>query len=152
MRKHSRSLLTLLLTNSFEMSKVETYGARTIGAACMDVIGAASILLEVYAQIFRIVASFLDQDLSGNLRWNSFSFSTFAFIMMTSDRLSAMRGRLSASRARVGSSLAGKSLFNSRDHQADDTLEKKYKVRGPLQCNAHYNEVCDTIVAGETRM
>ena len=45
------------------MSEVETYGARTIGADCMDVIGAASILLEVYAQIFRIVASFLDQDL-----------------------------------------------------------------------------------------
>ena len=41
-----------------------------------------------------------------------FSFSTFAFIMTTSDKLSAMRGRLSASRARAGSSLAGKSLFN----------------------------------------
>ena len=39
------------------MSKVETYGARTIGADCMDVIGAASILIEVYAQIFRIVVS-----------------------------------------------------------------------------------------------
>ena len=105
------------------MSEVETYGARTIGADCMDVIGAASILLEVYAQIFRIVASFLDQDLSGNLRWNSFSFSTFAFIMTTSDKLSAMRGRLSASRARAGSSLAGKSLFNSGGYNNNHKLQ-----------------------------
>ena len=37
-----------------------------------------------------------------------------------------------------------------KGHQAD-TLEKKYKVRGPLQRIAHYNEVCNTI-AGETRM
>ena len=37
-----------------------------------------------------------------------------------------------------------------KGHQAD-TLEKKYKVRGPLPRVAHYNEVCDTI-AGETRM
>ena len=38
---------------------------------------------------------------------------------------------------------------HAKGHQAD-TLEKKHKVRGPLQRNAHYNEVCDSI-AGETR-
>lgn len=57
----------MLLHNSFEMSEVETSRAHTIGAKYMDVIGAASILPEVYAQTFRIVVSCLDhQDLSGN--------------------------------------------------------------------------------------
>lgn len=43
--------------------------------------------------------------------------------MTTSDRLSAMRGRLSASRARAGSSLAGKSLFNSGGYNNNHKLQ-----------------------------
>ena len=37
-----------------------------------------------------------------------------------------------------------------KGHQAD-TLQEQYGMRGPLQREAHYNEVCDTI-AGNTRI
>ena len=70
--------------------------------------------------------------------------------MTTSDRLSAMRGRLSASRARAGSSLAGKSLFNKGGD--GDVVSAKPVVSGiELAHICDANQLCLGKV-GETKM
>ena len=71
-----------------------------------------------------------NQDLFGVCCVILFSFSTFAVIMTTSDKLSAMRGCLSASWARARSSLAGPGLL---------LLVSLFLIRGVMETLSRLN-------------
>ena len=120
----------------------------------MVVIGAASIYQRFMHRTLELLLWFLDQDLSGNYVGILFSFYFFAFIMTQSNCLSELRGRMSASRARAGSSgaFSGKSrLFRGGD--GDLSILAQPVISG-IELVAHIcnaNKLCLGKV-GETKM